>query len=119
MKNYICSRVTTVQEETPKNLNFDFYPTKIRELSIHPSERNEDDSDISMSDKQQTSLLEIYHRMPNEAGQLVGEGLHHDTFNVLHLEILYEQSVDYCTRELVSAFEAVYVEENAILFCQV
>jgi hypothetical protein len=65
--------------------------TKIGEVLVNPSERKEDDNDIVLSDKQGTTFIEVYYRMPNEAGHLVAEGLHHDAFNAVHWEICFEQ----------------------------
>ena len=58
--------------------------SKIGELSNTPSERNEDVSDIVLSDKQQALLMEIYPKMRKEAAKLAEEGLHRDTFDAVH-----------------------------------
>ncbi len=56
--------------------------------------------------------------MQNEAGKLVEEGLHHDTFDAVHCEICFERSVDYWTRDLINAYNNVirniYISEGDI-----
>ena len=42
-----------------------------------------------LSDKQQTSLMEIYGRMPHEAGQLAAKGFHHDALDAVLWEICF------------------------------
>ena len=64
--------------------------SKIGELLNTPSERKDDFSNIVLSDKQQALLMDIYPKMQNEAGKLVEEGLHHDTFDAVHREICFE-----------------------------
>ena len=72
-------------------------------------------------------IMDIYHRMPNEAGQLVAEGLNHDIFDAVLWEIHFEQAIDNWTREFVSANETarknilisgVDSGENVIYFCR-
>jgi hypothetical protein len=81
--------------------------SKIGELSNTPSERNDDVTDIVLSDKQEALLMEIYPKMRKEAAKLVEEGLHRDAFDAVHREICFERSVDYWTRELINAYDNV------------
>ena len=64
--------------------------SKSEELSIAPSERKDDFSDIVLSDNQQALLMEIYPKMRNEAGKLVEQGLHHDAFDTVQCKICFE-----------------------------
>ena len=90
---------------------------KIGELSDNPSERKEN-VNIVLSDKQETCLHEIYHRMPDVAEQFIEQGFHNDAFDVALWEILFERSVDFWTREIVSAYQMVlnniYISEGYI-----
>ncbi len=60
---------------------------KIGESLDNPSERKENVG-IVLSDKQETYLHEIYHRMPNVAEQVNAQGFHNDAFNMVLQEIV-------------------------------
>jgi hypothetical protein len=64
--------------------------SKIGELLNTLSERNDDVSDIVLSDKQHALLMEIYPKMRKEAARLVEEGFHHDAFDAVYQEICFE-----------------------------
>ena len=78
--------------------------TKIGELSDNPSEKKVN-VHIVLSDKQEASLKDIYHRMPKEAEQLIAQGFHNDAFDVVLREIYFAQSVDFWMREVISSYQ--------------
>ncbi len=64
--------------------------TKLREVSDKSSDRKEYVG-IVLSDKHETCLKEIYCRMPDEAEQLIAQGFHKATFDVVLQEMRFKQ----------------------------
>ena len=60
-----------------------------------------------LSDKQETSLKEIYRRMPNSAEQLIAQGFHNDAFDVVLREIRFKRSGDFWMGEVISTYQDV------------
>ena len=56
--------------------------------------------------------------MPTEAEQLIAQGFHNDSFNVVLWEICFTQSVNFWMREVVSTYQTminnIYLNEEDI-----